>query len=556
MSKPTSHASLHPPSVSRSRMHVSLVWIIPLVACVVGISMLAHTWYARGPDIQIRFKTAAGLEAGKTQVRFKDVVVGGVSDVTLSDDHSSVIATVSLKKSASGLAREDSRFWVVRPRVGMGGVSGIDTLLSGAYIGVDLGTSRTSGKHFEGLELPPPVLGGMPGRSFSITADDMGSLDIGSPVYFRRLEVGRVTSYALNEDGTGIRLQVFVDAPYHRFVGADTRFWNASGVDLSLSASGLKVNTQALSTVLAGGIAFATPDGANVEPAPDDVIFALRPDRQTAMAPPDSALQNIRLHFDQPVRGLIVGAPVFFTGVEVGNVSAIQLDYTPRNRRFITIVDTEVYASRLGQALQKLPQLKGTTEDQGAQFLKMMVADGLRAQVRTANLLTGQLYVSLDFIRNAAPVRFDVAARPLTLPTVRGDFDRLQEQLGSIVTKIEKMPLDSIGRNLDTSLTMLNQTMGRLDTTLEQLNQEVLPEATQTMGEMRETMTTARKLAGDDSPLRQDIHQTLQEVQRTSRSVRNLTDLLGEHPQSLIWGRPRGDRSTRPEKQGNEDPPP
>ncbi|WP_147296067.1 hypothetical protein [Pseudomonas fluorescens] len=171
-------------------------------------------------------------------------------------------------------------------------------------------------------------------------------------------------------------------------------------------------------------------------------------------------------------------------------------------------------------------------------------------------MLTGQLYVSLDFIRNAAPARFDVAARPLTLPTVRGDFDRLQEQLGSIVTKIEKMPLDSIGRNLDTSLTMLNQITGRLDTTLEQLNQEVLPEATQTMGEMRETMTTARKLAGDDSPLRQDIHQTLQEVQRTSRSVRNLTDLLGEHPQSLIWGRPRGDRSTRPEKQGNEDPPP
>ncbi|GKT02113.1 MCE family protein [Acidovorax sp. SUPP3434] len=523
---------------------------------MVGISMLAHTWYARGPDIQIRFKTAAGLEAGKTQVRFKDVVVGGVSDVTLSDDHSSVIATVSLKKSAAGLAREDSRFWVVRPRVGMGGISGIDTLLSGAYIGVDLGSSRTSGKHFDGLELPPPVLGGMQGRSFSITADDMGSLDIGSPVYFRRLEVGRVTSYSLNDDGTGILLQVFVDAPYHRFVGADTRFWNASGVDLSLSASGLKVNTQALSTVLAGGIAFATPDGENVEPAPDDVIFPLRPDRQTAMAPPDSAPQNIRLLFDQPVRGLVVGAPVFFAGVEVGNVSAIQLDYTPWNRRFITIVDTRVYASRLGQALQKLPQLKGTTEDQGAQFLKMMVADGLRAQVRTANLLTGQLYVSLDFIRNAAPARFDVAARPLTLPTVRGDFDRLQEQLGSIVTKLEKIPLDSIGRNLDTSLTTLNQTMGRLDTTLEQLNQEVLPEATQTMGEMRETMTTARNLVGEDAPLRQDIHQTLLEVQRTSRSVRNLTDLLGEHPQSLIWGRPRSDRNTRPEQRGNNDPSP
>ena len=536
------------PQVTRSRWRVSLVWLVPLIAAVIGLSMLVHAWYANGPEVQISFKTATGLEAGKTPVKYKDVTVGGVSSIALSEDRSHVIVTVSLIKNAAGLARADSRFWVVRPRIGAGGVSGIDTLLSGAYIGVDAGTSEETGRRFTGLETPPPVIGGMPGRTFVVRADDLGSLDIGAPVYYRRIQVGRVASYSLDEDGSGVSVQIFVDAPYDRFVTTGSRFWNASGVDVSLSAAGLKLNTQSLATVLAGGIAFATPPGAGAgaQPASENARFALEKDQQAALAPPDGPPQRIRLLFEQSLRGLAVGAPVEFSGIDLGQVTSLHLDYDAARKRFLSVVDIEVFPDRLGKVLEKLPSLQGSSEEQGAQFLKLMVANGLRAQAKSANILTGQLYVSLDFIRNAPPVPFDVAARPLILPTVRGEFDKLQEQVSSIVAKVEKMPLDSIGRNLDASLASVNKTLGTLDKTLGtfdqtlgQVNGEVLPEAANTMRSAQQALGAAQELVSEDAPLRQDLGQTLQELRRTARSVRGLTDLLGEHPEALVKGRPK-----------------
>ncbi|RYF08802.1 MAG: MCE family protein [Comamonadaceae bacterium] len=535
------------PQIKRSRWRMSPVWLVPLIAALIGLSMLVHAWYANGPEVEILFKTATGLEAGKTPVKYKDVTVGGVSGIALSEDRTHVIVTVSLLKNAASLAREDSRFWVVRPRIGAGGVTGIDTLLSGAYIGVDAGASEKSGRKFTGLETPPPVIGGMPGRTFVVRADDLGSLDIGAPVYYRRIQVGRVASYSLDEDGKGVSVQIFIDAPYDRFVTSSARFWNASGVDVSLSAAGLKLNTQSLATVLAGGIAFATPPGSpQGEPAAENARFALEKDQQAALAPPDGTPQRIRLLFEQSLRGLAAGAPVEFSGIDLGRVTSIHLDYDAARRRFMSVVDIEIFPERLGRVLEKLPNLKGSSEEQGAQFLKIMVANGLRAQAKSANILTGQLYVSLDFIRNAPAAAFDMAARPLMLPTVRGEFDQLQEQVSSIVAKVEKMPLDSIGRNLDASLASVNKTLGTLDKTLGtfdktlgQVNGEVLPEAANTMRSAQQALGAAQELVSEDAPLRQDLGQTLQELRRTARSVRGLTDLLGEHPEALVKGRPK-----------------
>lgn len=540
------------PTVTRPRWRVSLVWLVPVIAALIGLSMLVHAWYANGPEVQIRFKTATGLEAGKTPVKYKDVTVGGVSDIQLSEDRASVVVTVSLVKSAEGLARADSRFWVVRPRIGVGGVSGIDTLLSGAYIGVDAGSSEQTAREFTGLETPPPVIGGAPGRTFVVHADDLGSLDIGSPVYYRRIQVGRVASYQLDADGKGVSVQLFVDAPHDRFVTAGTRFWNASGVDVSINAGGLKLNTQSLATVLAGGIAFASPGGETSAPAAENTTFPLEKDQQAAMAPRDGVAQHLRMNFEQSVRGLAAGAPVVFGGVDLGQVTSIHLDYDAARKRFTSVVDTEVFPERLGRVLEKLPNLQGGADERGAQFLQLMVANGLRAQARSGNLLTGQLYVSLDFVRNAPPARFDVHARPLVLPTVRGEFDQLQEQLGSIVAKIEKMPLDSIGRNLDASLASMDKTLGTLDKTLGQLNGQVLPEATATMTKAQQALGAAQELVADDAPLRQDLGQALQELRRTARSVRSLTDLLGEHPESLFSGRPQDapPAAPRPDTQG------
>ncbi|MCB4361614.1 PqiB family protein [Quatrionicoccus australiensis] len=518
------------PGILERRRFPSLIWLVPLVAALIGLSMLVHAWLSAGPEITIAFQAATGLDAGKTPVKYKDVTVGLVSRISLSEDGSHVLVAVSMDKSAENLVRADSRFWIVRPRIGLAGVSGIDTLFSGAYIGIDAGQSEASGKNFIGLETPPTIINGAPGKSFVLHADDLGSLDIGSPIYYRRIQVGRLASYQLDPDGRGVSLQIFIDAPYDSFVGAQTRFWNASGIDVALGANGLKLNTQSLTTLLAGGIAFATPAFAAAEKSgAAQTVYELAKDQQAAMAPPDGPAQYIELHFERSLPGLSIGAPVQFAGQELGRVVSINLDYDPVKQRFPSVVGIELYPLRLGRALDKLPKTREGTDP--ALFMRRMVEHGLRAQARSANLLTGQLYIAIDFVSNAPKVAFDITARPLILPTINGDFDQLQEQVANIVAKVDKIPLDSIGRHLDASLVSLDQT-------LKQTNAQVLPEATRTLQQAQQSLGSAQGMLADDAPLQQNLNQTLLEVRRAAQSVRELTDLLGRHPESLLRGRP------------------
>ncbi len=521
------------PAIRHRRRPLSPVWLIPLAALLTGAALLWHSGLSVGPEVTISFQTASGLEAGKTTVKYKDVTVGTVTAIGLSEDSHRVQVVVRLNKSAENLARDDTRFWVVRPRIGIGGVTGIDTLLSGAYIGVDKGESSRWEAAFTGLEFPPAIINGMPGSRFVVLADDLGSLDIGSPVYFRRIQVGRVASYQLKNDGQGVSLQVFIDAPYDRFVTPDTRFWNVSGVDLSVGASGFRLRTQSVTSMMAGGMAFATPapNGqkrpAAAAPAGEYPLFK---DQETAMAPPDGPPIAFRLRFERSLHGLSVGAPVEFSSVVIGRVSSIDLDYSPTGYRFPSIVGIEVYPNRLGNVLSKLP--KPTTEltQAAAEFARGLVEHGLRAQAVSSNLLSGQLYISLDFVPNAAKVPFDLYARPIMLPTINGGFDRLQEQVASIVGKIDKMPLESIGNRL-------NDTLGNADKTLRLVNGQTLPEANALLKQLRLTTGTAQALLAEDSPLMVNMGQGLQELVNTLRAVRNLADQLGRHPESLLQGR-------------------
>ncbi|NIE55203.1 MULTISPECIES: MlaD family protein [unclassified Burkholderia] len=519
----------HDPPVTRNRLRLSLVWLVPLVAALIGLSMVIHAWLSVGPEITITFNTAQGLEAGKTPVKYKDVVIGTVTAISLSDDSSHVVATVSFVKNARNLIRDDTRFWVVRPRVGMSGVSGIDTLFSGAYIGMDTGRSDQSRKAYTGLETPPTVINGTPGTSYALRATDLGSLDIGSPVYYRHLMVGHVASYKLDMQSRDMNLQVFIDAPYDRLVTTDTRFWNASGMDLSLDANGLKLKTQSVATIVGGGIAFATPEDSSATAAPAGNLFTLADNEASAMAAPDGPSQLIRLRFEQPLRGLAVGAPVEFSGINMGKVVSTQLDFDRATRRFQSIVMVKVYPYRLGPVIEKLQKTEGNGNPRAAQFLAGLVEHGLRAQARTGNLLTEQLYISFDFVKNAPKVPFDANATPLTLPTVPSTFDKLPEQVADIVDKINKLPLDSIGKHVDSSLT-------NLDATLRQVNGQLLPSTTRALDQANQTFGALRQGIAEDGPLQENLANTLTEVQRTARSLRTLTDMLGRRPDALLRG--------------------
>ncbi|GAB1616791.1 intermembrane transport protein PqiB [Pseudomonas sp. NGC7] len=522
--------------VRTRRFSVSLVWIVPILALLVGASLVVRNWMEQGPVISISFRSGEGLVAHKTQVRYRSVVIGEVTSVELAADHKSVVAKVELSKEAESFATESARYWVVRPRIGAGGISGVDTLLSGSFIGADAGESKKPAKTFVGLESPPAITYGEKGKRFVLSANDLGSLDIGSSIYFRRIQVGEVVSYALQPDGRGVDIDVFVQAPYDAFVTLDTRFWNASGIDMQIGANGLKVETQSLSSILMGGLAFGTPEyAAAAEAAADQQAFELFVDRDAALAPPTGSPQYLRLRFDQSMRGLTVGAPVEFKGVEFGRVTSITLDYDPQKQIFPVVVDAAIYPKRLGPVHQKMLKVFNHAEGDAAgarRLIGTFVEHGLRAQARSGNLITGQMYISLDFYPDAPKVAFDMSAEPIVIPTVPGSLEKLQEQLQGVVERIGKLPLESIAGNLDGTLRELRSAAKRVDG-------QTLPGLTTTLDELQKTLRTANSAISENSPQREKLGDTLQELERMSRSLRDLADYLGRHPESLIRGRPK-----------------
>lgn len=512
----------------------SLIWLVPLIAALAGLGLVIRTYIESGPTIRITFETAEGLEAGKTEVRYKDVVIGKVGSIVLSEDHSHVVVTVRLVKTAAGLAVKDSRFWVVRPRIGVGGVSGIGTLLSGAYIGVDVGKSDDSRSQFDGLEKPPAVTHEQQGRRFTLHTTDAGSLVIGSPVYYRRVAVGRVVDSELDPDGRRVSVEIFVDAPFDRFVTTNSRFWNAGGIDFAFSSSGLKVNTQSLATVLAGGIAFQPlDDDALAKPAPEDAAFELFADQATALAPPDGPSMEVLLVFRQSTRGLASGANVDFQGIDIGTVKSIEPQYDTRRKSFYTNVVLKLFPERLGSAYRTLAGLQSGEGRTSKQIFERFLAQGLHGQLRSANLITGQLYVALFFKPGGAhaDIARDADGR-LEIPTAPGSLEEIQTKIENIVDKINAVPFDEIGSNLRDTLKTANSL-------LKQLDRDIAPQARAVLDEASRTIRSLdQNLAAPEAPLQRDARRTLEQVQRAAASLRALSDYLEQHPESLLRGKP------------------
>lgn len=537
MHKDTSPSPADPIVEPPRHWRPSFVWILPVIAALVGLSLVAHSWLGRGPTITVSFSSAEGIEAGKTQIKYKDVDIGEATAVHLADDRKRVLVTIELKKEAESFAAEDSRFWVVRPRLAGTGVSGLETLLSGSYIGVDGGHSEKRATEFTGLEDPPVVAADVPGRRYTLTASDLGSLDVGSPVFFRRIPVGHVERVTLSKDGRGLILGVFVKSPYDRFVTENTRFWHASGLNVEVGADGLKVNTQSLAAILMGGIAFVTPDETPDSPeAQSGREFALASDHEAAMKNPEGETLPVVLRFHQSIRGLAVGAPVDFRGMVVGDVASIHMERDPVVGDFTPVVKINLFPDRLETVDAGAPD-KLRNPAIRKRHLTALVNHGLRAQLQSANMVTGQLFVALDFFPNAEPAKFNVEADPPELPTMSGGFQELYQQVQAILTKLDKIPFEAIGQDTHKTLVTLDATLKRLDGFVARADGELLPELRDSLKEMRASMETLQTSMAGDSPLQQDTRQALRGVTEATKSLKRLTDTIERQPESLLRGR-------------------
>src|SRR5438445_3559253 len=524
-------------AASKRRWSLSIVWAIPIVAALAGGWLAFKAKSEQGATITITVKTAEGLEAGKTKIKYKNVDVGEVKQIALSRDASEVVVTAEVVKGATPYLVEDTRFWVVRPGMGAGGVSGLGTLFSGVYIGADIGKSSQARRKFTGLEVPPVFTTDQPGREFVLRGHDLGSLDQGDGVYFRRVQVGQVTAAELDKDGNGVTVKIFVNAPYDQYVTTNTRFWHASGIDVTLDATGFKVHTEALATIILGGIAFQTPPGILVSaPAEANTDFTLFGTRAEAMRLPDTSVKLWVTVFDESVRGLEPGAPVDMRGMLLGEVKEVSAQYDPVEKHMKMRVDLFLYRDRLISRMEVMaPEVKGQKA-----IVDTLVEQGLRAQIRTGNLLTGQLYIALDFFPNAKPTKVDWTKEPPEMPTIQGDsLQALQATLRNIAVKIERLPLDQVATDLRQALQSLNRTLQSADSLVKRLDTEIAPAARETLEESRRTLKTTERTLNTDGPLQQDLRGALRELTRAAQSLRGLGDYLASHPEAALLGKKR-----------------
>jgi paraquat-inducible protein B len=525
----------------KKRRGISPVWLIPLVAGAIAIWLAYTTLQEKGPQITVVFDNAEGLEAGKTTVKYRNVEVGVVDEVTLSEDLSHIVVTANLDKNMEAHLKEGTRFWIVRPRVGFGGVSGLGTLLSGAYVELDPGEGPAA-HDFVGLAEPPPITSQVPGTQFVLRTDRLGSIGRGAPIYYRSIPVGQVLGYELAEDKQGLNVKIFVDAPNDQLVRPSSRFWNASGVNVSLGADGVDVAMESLEALLAGGIAFDTPDiDKPGEPAAAGTSFPLFASLNAVTEAGFTEKIPYLVHFDGSVRGLRARAPVEFRGIRVGSVTDVRLDMDPKQDTLRIPVTLEIEPQRFGIE-------RGAGEERYA-VMAALVERGLRAQLKSGNLLTGELLVDLEFHPDSPPATLDRSGTYPEIPAVPAQLEALEASVTAVLNKLAALPLPQLVSDLQRTIQgieslvtspdtqqaagALNQAAVRLDTLIATLDAQLGPLLIQAQS----TLASADGLVGANSQGRYDLNALLKELTGAARSIRVFADYLERHPDALIRGK-------------------
>ncbi|MDG2149574.1 MAG: MlaD family protein [Planctomycetota bacterium] len=571
-----SPAQAHPEAVVRKRKGIQTVWIVPIVAALVGGWLWFKAMEDKGPTITITFKTAEGLEAGKTKIKYKDLQVGQVSDISLDASLQYVVVKAELDPDAKEYMVDQTRFWVVKPRIGAEGISGLSTIISGSYIAADISSEGAPTKTFTGLEEPPSRPTDSKGLRIKLRADSLKSISQGTQVTHLQIKMGDVDSYKYLEKEELIEFELYIEPQWADLVRKNTRFWSTSGFDVTLSAEGFDLHVESLESILTGGVAFgATPGEPKGPPAENGDIFTLLPS-EAASKEINTDPQRTIAYFHESVRGLKVGSSVTFQGIEIGKVLSVEVELDAPQASFRVPVIMETYTSRL--VMKEID-----TEKPFNERLKMMVDQGLRAQLSHANLITGARGITVEFRKNS-PAKFyadsnglpEIPTVPSTgealnemiteLPVIVKDFGKAVKSVTSVVDSAEtksilaslhsaadslKTVMDEVSVNTDPLLTSGRKALGDLQVLLDNVNKvaDNLGKSTpQLMTTIQETANAANTMLknGDKSlasitaglPLiEQQLVKALREIASGMSAVKDLADYLERHPDALIMGK-------------------
>lgn len=547
-----SEQSPHRPAV-HERHRFPLVWLVPLVAVLAAGWLGYRTLSERGPLIAITLQSADGVEVGKTKVKHREIELGVVESMEPSSDLNSVTIEVRMNRYAEPHLTKGTRFWVVRPRLSAEGISGLGTLISGAYIEMEPGPGEHT-SHFVALEDPPVVSADVPGTKYELHARRLGSISQGAPVSFHGVRVGEVLGYQLSDDDGSATVQVFVRAPHDRLVHEGTRFWNASGVTVEVGSEGLRLATESVEAILAGGVAFDVPRGGELgASAKPGSIFTLYGDEDKARDALFTRKIPFLIHLTGSAQGLSAGNIVRMRGIRVGEVTDVHMEYDAATDKMTVPVTFELEPQRVKLLHTDLSE-NGFEERSYATF-KGFVARGLRARLGSGNLLTGQKIVSLDFVTDAPKAAMIDGGVYPEIPTLESDdLDSIMQSakalLGSLQNTVGSLNQLVGAPEVKQSLHSLQGTLANLDRLTHDASLQVGPllaglrsvsnSADATLKQATSTLAVTGDAFGSDGESSGDLAGTLAELKQAARSLHALTDYLENHPESLIQGKSAG----------------
>lgn len=533
----------------KKRSYPSVVWLIPLVTAIVGAWLIIKTVSEQGPLVTITFKTADGIEAGKTKVKYKNVDIGLVESVRFSDDFANVVVTVQFNKGTESFFRRNTRFWVVKPQLSVRGASGLGTLISGAYIEIEPGKGAPQ-NHFTGLDEQPVVTSDEVGKKVVLIADQLRSIDTGSPIYYKGINAGEVLGHELANDHKSVYIYAFIKDPFDQLIRGNTRFWNVSGLDVSLTANGLNVRTESMTSIIYGGIAFETPDTSEGSSADiNDLVFTLYNSHADILKNAYTRKINFVMYFDSSVRGLSVGAPVEFKGIKIGTVTRISLEFDSKKTTFRIPVSVEIEPERIVQTNNNGVSSYAT--------FQTLVQHGLRARLQTGSLLTGQLFVELGMFPDTPIHLSDTQSKVPELPTIPAGLTVITDSAQEFLAKLNRIKVDEIGDQLLASLKGANKILnapeihtavGEMGTAMQSLKSVLskvdqsdikgtIAAAKNALAKVDQTLVLTNRILKPNAPLQYNLIEMISELQETARSIRTLVEMLQRQPQALIFGK-------------------
>ena len=522
------------------RVDLPLVWFLPIVALLVSAWLIYKSASEKGSVISIDFPTAEGLEVDKTKIRYLDVDVGKVTAISINDDLKTIRVTAQMSSAADKYLKEGTHFWVVKPQVGLSGISGLNTLLSGSYIELQPGTGNPR-FNFTGLTSPPVLKSQTEGKQYILETGNLGSIKPGTPVNFHGITVGEVLSQKLADAADAIQLTVFINSPYDQFVRKNTRFWIDSGLDLSAGADGFKVRTGPLISLLSGGIAFRmSAKDTIVDIKPENSVFQLYDSYDESNQITYTNTLKYVMHFNGSVRGLTEGAPVQLRGIPIGRVTDISLELDKKTAEIRVPVIVELEPDRI-------ESINSDNKVSDEEVMEQLIKKGLRAQLQMGSLVTGQLLIDLDFHpESKGLINLSHHGNYVEFPTTASSIEEFTHSAQIIMDKLAKLPLDKMTDEINHTLATLQETSKTASTLLTTTNGTMitagnaLSSVKDTLDSANGTLQSAQQVLHNLEPGSTgyyEFHKLLQELTKTAGSMKQLADYLEQHPESLIRGK-------------------